>query len=80
MSGNPTTNFIVKDASNNFVDLSNVFQQYTSGTQAETTNFIVSGIGDLNTIFKPLESGTPIDFSTNLLVNGVDLNSIFHAI
>ena len=41
------------------VDLSNIFQPYTSGTQASATGYKISGGADFNTIFAPYTSGTP---------------------
>ena len=39
------------------VDLSNIFQHYTTGTPASTTGYTVAGHGDLNNIFAPYTSG-----------------------
>ena len=58
------------------VDLSNIFQPYTSGTQASATGYKILGGADFNTIFAPYTSGTPAS-ATGYKVGGNDLNSIF---
>jgi hypothetical protein len=78
---NPTTNYICKNGSGIYEDLSDIFQPLNGGTQALVTGFDVSG-NDLNTYFLAVTSGGPyIDFSTNFIAkNGQDLRSIFAAI
>jgi hypothetical protein len=57
----PSTGFIVDNYNSTGLakDLNQIFEPYTSGTQASTTNFMIenyngSGLKDLNLIFKPL--------------------------
>jgi hypothetical protein len=56
-----TTNYVCKNGSGVYQDLSAIFQSYSSGTQIVTGFEIPSG-QDLGSIFEPLGSGTAIDF------------------
>jgi len=60
------------------VDLINVFNAYTSGTQAELTGYKVNGT-DLRDIFQAYSSGTTAN-TTGISVDGVDLSNIFEQI
>ena len=48
------------------VDLSNIFLPYTSGTQASSTGYTVTGYGDLNNIFSPYTAGGPQALQTDI--------------
>lgn len=57
-------------------DLVNIFESYSSGTQAGPTNFFDHSGNDLNTLFAPYLSGAQAD-PTYFYYNGADLNTIF---
>ena len=58
------------------VDLSNIFQHYTSGSQAPTTGYKIPNGADLNTIFEAYTSGAQAS-ATGYKVGLSDLNLIF---
>jgi hypothetical protein len=69
---NPTTNFLVGG-----IDLSSIFQPYSSGARATATEYKVGG-QDLNTIFAPYNSSLKKAIVTGYTtVNGSDLNEVF---
>ena len=62
------------------VDLSNIFQPLSLGTQyPNPTSYTIPSGADLNTIFANISSGSSIGYNTNYTVNGVDLSLIFAA-
>lgn len=75
---NSTTNYLCKNGSGVYQDLSDIFQPLNGGTSALVTGFL-SNNNDLNTIFLAATSGGPyIDFSTNFIAkNGQDLKLVF---
>ena len=74
---NPTTNYICKNVSGVYQDLSGIFQPLSLGTSITfNTNLNVNGV-DLKNIFASL-NGQPINFNTGYTVNGLDLRYIFN--
>ena len=78
---NPTTNFVCKNASGVYQDLSGIFQPISLGVSiGYDTSFNIAGIGDLSTIFASISSGSSIGYNTGLIANnGQDLRQIFAA-
>jgi hypothetical protein len=81
---NPQTFYTV--GSQGGIDLSGIFQPYTSGVKKTTGYKIPTNNSDLSDIFQPLSSGgTPISYDTGYKVNNgnfpsnTDLSSIFAA-
>ena len=58
------------------VDLSTIFQPYTTGIKAATTHYEVTGLGDFNNVFQA-NTGTSINYDTGYKVSGTDLRYIF---
>ena len=82
---NPTTNLFCKNASDEYQDLSGIFQPLSEGSSiGYNTNILVNVDGtytDLKDIFASLSSGSSIGYDTNILTNGsgsyTDLSNIF---
>ena len=76
---NPQTYYVSYNPfTNEYLDLSNIFQPYLGGTKTSTTSFTVNGYGDLNNIFDP-SNGSINSYGTSYLVNGIDLTYYFAA-
>ncbi len=82
MSAN-TTNYKVVLSGTTY-DLNELFQVYTSGTKASTTNFIVNNSHytntDLKDIFQKYDGTSTKQTNTNLKSGSTDLSSIFQPI
>ena len=82
---NPTTNLFCKNASDEYQDLSGIFQPLSEGSSiGYNTNILVNVDGtykDLQYIFASLGSGSSIGYDTNILANVsgtyTDLRNIF---
>jgi hypothetical protein len=73
-----TTNYICKNGSGVYQDLSGIFQ---GGNAGITTGFKIAGTTDLGSIFASVSGGPYINFPTNFIASsGQDLNLLFQAI
>jgi hypothetical protein len=60
----------------NNVNISDLFEPYTTGTKASDTGYMINGV-DLSNMYKPYSSGTKTDTTNYIALNGYDLADIF---